>query len=135
MKIFVSYKQSWVKEKDLKRDLSILRKSLDDLWHKSFIYYLDIKWKRSPKEVIEISKKNIENSDLVLCFINYEELSEWMLLELWIAYELWKDIMVLINKDIVFSYYLVRSIAKKVIEFDNINDLVNNSFYIISKKS
>lgn len=135
MKVFVSYKQSWVDKKDLDRDLSILKKSLDDLWCENFIYYLDIKWKRSPKEVIEISKKNIENSDLVLCFINYEELSEWMLLELWIAYELWKDIMVLINKDIVFSYYLVRSIARKVIEFDNINDLVNNSFYIISKKS
>lgn len=123
MKIFLSYKQSWVKEQELKRDLSFIRESLSELWLESFIYYLDISWKKTPKEVLEIAREKIEKSDIVICFVNYEELSEGMMLELWIAYDLKKDVILLINKKISFPYFLLKSFAKKIIEFDKLEDI------------
>ena len=80
MKITVSYKQSWVSEKELNKNLSFLRENIEKLDHSSFIYYLD---EDSSLEASEINKKvleNIKNSDLIIWFVNHKEKYEWQFL-------------------------------------------------------
>ena len=123
MKITVSYKQSWVSEKVLNKNLSFLRENIEKLGHSSFIYYLD---EDSSLEASKINRKvleNIQNSDLIMWFINHKEKSEWQLLELGMAYALWKKIILLVNKRIKDNYYLIYWLNAKIIYFDMLGDL------------
>jgi len=123
MKITISYKQSWVSENELNKNLSFLRENIENLWHSSFIYYLD---EDSSLEASEINKKvleNIKNSEIIIWFINHKEKSEWQLLELGMAYALWKKIILLVNKKVKDNYYLIYWLNTKIIYFDKLEDL------------
>ena len=122
-KVFISYKQSGISDTELKETLWFLRENIDKLWFESLIYCFD---DNSDLEASILNKKflnNIKSSDIFLSFLNYENKSEWQLLELWMAYSLWKKIILLVNKNIKDKYYLAYWTTNTIIYFDNLEDL------------
>ena len=122
MKIVITYKQTWVEEEELKHNLSFLRKTLEELWHETFIYFLDDNSEKTASYITQKVKEEIEKANVVLCFINHKEKSEGMLLELGEAYAMWKEIILLVNSKYRGEYYLSYSIAKYIQYFDEVED-------------
>ena len=123
MKIFLSYQQTWVKEKDLNYNLNLFREGLKKLWHDSFIYFLDDDSSAPATYIIEKAKKEIKNSDLVIAFINHDIRSEWQLLELGITEGFWKNILLLVNNKLKDKYYLTYWLNSKLIYFNSLEDI------------
>ena len=87
MKIFVSYQQTGVEEETLTSTLTNIRDTLYKLGHENFIYYLDADFQdKTAKEIITKAKNEIEQSDMVVAFINQSRRSEGMMQELGIAF-------------------------------------------------
>lgn len=132
MKIFISYKQSGVDNQELTNNLWKISRFLKDLWHETFIYYFDAEFsEKSPKQIIEIARDEIIKSDLVLSFIHHDQKSEWMLLELWIAYGNNIPIITLMNTQNEDDYYLTYGISDQTIlydSFEEINNLLTDYF-------
>ncbi len=122
MKIVITYKQTWVEEQELTHNLTFIRKILENLWHETFIYFLDDNSDKTATYITQKVKEEIEKANVVLCFINHKEKSEGMLLELWEAFALWKEIILLINSKYRGEYYLTHSIAKYTQYFDEVED-------------
>lgn len=124
MKIFISYKQSWVSDIELKDKLSQLRVFLEKLGHENYIFYFDNDLiEKTPQDIIRIAKNEIEKADVVIAFMNYSWKSEWMLLELWIAHGLNKKIMFLLNQELDDEYYLTYWISNNTVLFNNFTDI------------
>jgi hypothetical protein len=124
MKIFISYKQSWVSDIELKDKLSQLRVFLEKLGHENYIFYFDNDLiEKTPQDIIRIAKNEIEKADVVIAFVNYSWKSEWMLLELWIAHGLNKKIMFLLNQELDDEYYLTYWISNNTVLFNNFTDI------------
>ncbi len=124
MKIFISYKQTWVDDVQLTGSLWKLREILKNLWHESFIYYFDSDFSdKNHKEIINISREEIKKSDIVIAFVNHEKKSEWMLLELWIAFWLNKKVMILMNTQMQDEYYLSYWVSNNTILFDEFSEI------------
>jgi len=124
MKVFISYKQSGVDNQELTNNLWKIRDYLDDLGHQSFIYYFDSDFReKTHKEIIEISRDEIIKCDFVLTFIHHDKKSEWMLLELWMAYALDKPIITLLNSDFQDDYYLTYWVSNNTIIFDSFEEI------------
>lgn len=113
MKVFLSYQQTWVDKKILLKDLQFFREVFDDKNIKNFVYYLDEKEEDDNFYICEKVKKEIEKCDLVITYINHKKRSEWMLLELGMAYELWKEIKIFINRKYKDDYLLIYWLTKK----------------------
>ena len=126
MKIYLSYKQTGIPEEELEKNLLFFKKEIEKLWHSVFIYYFDDNSDLPPEELNKRFLNQIKESDLVLAFVNYKDKSEWQLLELGMAYSLWKEIKILINKKVKENYYLIYGLWK-VYKFDKIEemDLIN----------
>lgn len=124
MKIYLSYKQSWIEEKNLKKELEIIRNTLNYLNIENFIWYFDEPWQDyNAKEILNKTKEKIENSDLILCYINYKEKSEGMFLELGISYHLNKPIITFINKNIIENFWSIKWLSDEIILFSDYKDL------------
>lgn len=122
MQIFVSYKQSWINKKNLINDLKLISKFLEINNIKNFINYRDIRnyWKKEIddlKFLLENINKEIKKSDLILVFTKYKSVSEWMLIEIWMAKSLNKKIILLIKKWL--NHWLLRLFANEIYEFTN----------------
>lgn len=128
MKIFISYKQTGVSDNELTDKLWKIRDILSSMWHESFIYYFDADFQQqTPKEIIEYAKEKIEESDIIISFINYEWKSEWMMEELWIAFWLDKKVMILMNTQFESQYYLSYWLSDNTVlfsEFSEIKDIL-----------
>ncbi len=125
MKIYLSYKQSWIKKEKLEKELKLIKDKAEKLWYSIFIYYFD---EDSSLPAWKLTKKFLENitkSDLVLAYVNYKEKSEWQLLELWMAYSLNKKIKVLVNKNVKDNYFLLYGLWQ-VFEFEKLDIVLNN---------
>lgn len=72
-------------------------------------------------QVIKQAFIEVKNSDIILAFIENEEKSEGMLLEIWYAKALGKKLLLVIKKWINLRF--VRSLADETIEFDKIEDI------------
>jgi hypothetical protein len=121
--IFISYKQSWISHNELSLNLWFLKKNIEVLNYKTKIYYFD---DNSNLEARVLNKKfleNIKNSDIFISFLNYKEKSEWQLMELWMAYSLWKKIILLININIKDNYYLSYWTTSEIYYFDKLENL------------
>ena len=118
-KIYISYKQSGVSEKELEKNLKILRKEIESLWNETFVYFLDADSEKPADDLVEIFKSEIKSSDLFFCFINHKKPSEWQLLELWMAYSMNKQIILYVNEDIKDNYYLTYWMADYIFYFKN----------------
>jgi hypothetical protein len=124
MKIFISYKQSWLTERELHSDLSIFHETLKQMWHEVFIYYFDADFiNRTPKDIIYTARDEITKSDLVLWFVNHSWKSEWMMEELWIAFGLQKNIKLLVNTQFEDEYFLSYGISSDTFLFNSLEDV------------
>ncbi len=134
MKIFISYKQSGLSDDELKDKLGKIRNYLDNLGHSSYIYYFDTDFSnQTPKEIITNAKLEIEKSDLVLAFINYEHRSEGMMNELWIAFGLNKPVKVLMKQELEEEYYLTYGISSDTYiysDFSDLKDIFSNNDFL-----
>jgi len=122
MNIYLSYKQSGIDPELLVKELSFLKRKIEETWNKLYVFYFE---ENSEQAANILNKKfldKIKESDLVLAYINYPEKSEWQLLELWMSYALWKKIIILVNEKVKKNYYLVYWLGKSI-EFSNLNDL------------
>lgn len=125
MKIFLSYQQTWIDNETLLKDLQFFRRVFIEKNIENYIYYLDEKEWNDVSYVCEKAKEEIEKSDLVIAYINHQKRSEWMLLELGIAYSLWKEIKIFINKKYKDDYLLIYWLTKKenIIFFDEMLEI------------
>lgn len=133
MKIFISYKQSGLSDAELQDKLWSIRKYLEEIGHSTYIYYFDTDFSnQTPKEIITNAKIEIEKSDLVLAFVNYEHRSEWMMNELWIAFWLNKPVKVLMSQKLEEEYYLTYGISSDTYIFEDFSEiqkiLADNNF-------
>lgn len=123
-KIFVSYKQWWLEESELDNNLGFLRLELNNLNCENFIYYFDEKFKNiSAEEINQNAFNEIKKSDIVLWFINHKEKSEGQLLELWMAYTMWKKIILLVNEKVKENYFLSFWLKSDIIYFYELKEI------------
>ena len=122
MKIYLSYKQTWIEENELIKDLNFFKSKVEKTWNNIFIYYLEEPSKLEADVLNSKFLEEIKKSDLILAYINYPEKSEWQLLELGMAYALNKKIIVLVNEKVEKNYYLSYWLWK-TIKFKNLEDL------------
>jgi len=123
IKIYVSYKQTGVNDNVLKKELKLIKKNLNFLGIDNFIWYLDEnRQKYSTKQVLEITKINIIESNAILCFINHGWISEWMFYELWVADYLQKDIIVFINEKLKDKFWSIYWLTEDIIFFHDLVD-------------
>ena len=124
MKIFVSYQQTWVSYKDLTEKLWKIRSIIWWLQHDNFIYFLDVNFKnQSAGEIILKAKQEIESSDLVLAFVDYNQRSEGMMLELGVAYWWNKKILFIMNNNFKENYFLSYWITENSLFFDDFSEI------------
>jgi hypothetical protein len=121
--IFVSYKQSWVSNEELDYNLGHIRDNFNKLWFKSLIYYFDDNSDLPAKELDKRFLENIKKSDIFISFLNYWEKSEWQLLELWMAYSLWKRIILLVNNNVKDNYFLAYWTTTEIHFFNELENL------------
>ena len=132
--IFVSYKQWWLEEFELNKNLGFLREKLEELNYNNFIYYFDEEFKNISAEIINSNAINrIKKSDIVLWFINHKDKSEWQLLELWMAYAMWKKIILLVNNKIKENHFLSFWLKAKIIYFNNLEEINFKEIWNIEK--
>jgi hypothetical protein len=126
MKIFISYKQSGLSDRELQGDLSIFKEILESQWHDVFIYYFDADYiNRTPKDIIYTARDEINKSDMVIWFVNHSGKSEWMMEELGIAFWLNKDIKLIVNTKYKDEYFLSYWISSETFLFSNHKELNN----------
>lgn len=125
MKIFLSYQQTWIEKETLLRDLWFFREFFLSKNLENYIYYLDEEKWDNITTICKKAREEIKKSDLVIAYINHPKRSEWMLLELGIAYSLGKEIKIFINKKFKEDYQLIYWLTKceSVIFFDELNEI------------
>ncbi len=126
MNIYLSYKQSWIETKQLEEELIKIKNKIEATNNKVFIYYFEEDSSLSADKLNKKFLENIKKADLVLAYVNYENKSEWQLLELGMAYALWKKIKILLNSKVKDNYYLIYWLGE-VIEFDDLWSLDFNT--------
>lgn len=123
MKIFLSYKHTGINKKILKKELEFIKEIIEKTNNEVYIYYFDEIIDETPHKLLETFKNEIKKSDLVIWYINYEQKSEWELIELWIAEWFNKDILLLVNNKISSNFSLIYWLKTDIIYYDNINEL------------
>lgn len=125
MYIFVSYKQSWINEEILTYQLSKIKAVLNTKWKNSYIFFLDTNFKNmTPKQIIQEGLNKIKKSEEVLCFIDKQEKSEGMLIELWIAKSLWKRISIYIKEEYLEYFWSIKWLTNNIIVYKDFNDFL-----------
>ncbi len=122
-KIFISYKQTWIFEEELNDTLGFLREKIESLGYKTMIYYFDDNSDLQADILDKNFLENIKSCDIFISFLNYKKKSEWQLMELWMAYALWEEIILLVNREVKDNYYLAYWTTDKIFEFDKLQDL------------
>ena len=125
MRYYIAYKFLNTDKEMLKKNLGIISDMIEIEDNTTCIFYRDIqnRWaiQMSIDEVIKQAFVEVKKSDAILAFIESEEKSEWMLLEIGYAKALWKRVKLLIKKWINLRF--VRAIADEIIEFESMEDL------------
>lgn len=126
-KIFISYKFSGEDIRELKEILGLLISKLRDLGNFVYCSIEDESWfyerKKSNREILDRAFEKLDESDLVIVFVNSQEKSEGMLLEIGYSLAKNKKIISLIRKGVKMNF--LPEFSENVIEFEDINDLVN----------
>jgi len=125
MKIFISHKFRGVNVQDLREKLERISFILEKSGHKTFIYFRDReKWQKRNfpfGQVILEAFKQIKKCDILFGFIDSQEMSEGMLLEIGFAKALNKKIILLISKKC--SFPIIEAISDQVIKFNDIKQI------------
>lgn len=122
MKVFVSFKFTWLDEEELNQELSIIKSHLNHLWIDNFISFFDGVHNCESQTIMEEVFQHIRESDFWMVFINHPEKSEWMLLEIWIMQALQKDFVIFVKDEFKDNFFLSYSFAKDVIKFKDMAD-------------
>lgn len=123
MQIFLSYKQTGLDKKNLKKELSSIKKIIENTNNEVYIYLFEELIDENPIKLVKLFKQKIKKSNLVIWLINNIEKSEWELLELWLAEALNKKILLLVNNNIKPYYSLIYWLNADIIYYDDISDL------------
>ncbi len=124
MKIFISYKQTGIKKEELDNKLNILNNKIIPFCNDSYCLWIDDKPNYHKKEIlIKKLRDKIIKSNIIIWLIDNIEKSEWQLLELGMAYSLWKRIILLVNNDNKDNYYLSYWITTEIHYFDELENL------------
>ena len=125
MRYYIAYKFLNTDKEILKKNLGIISDMIEREWNTTCIFYRDVqnRWaiEMPIDEVIKQAFVQVKKSDAILAFIESEEKSEWMLLEIGYAKALWKRVKLLIKKWINLRF--VRAIADEIIEFESIENI------------
>ena len=131
MKIFISYKFTGEPYQELVENIGIIENQLAQSAHFVYSSLQDEKWvqenKPTNKDILHTIEK-LGNSDVILVFLNSNEKSEGMLIEIGYAMAKQKKIVLLVRKDIETNY--LRDIADTVIEFADIKELQEGNIKI-----
>lgn len=125
MKFFVSYRFTGEDPKVLEKNMKIICSTLEGNGHKNYCTFwnADSLSKTSKKELMNYAFKEIDNSDGLFVFLNSENKSEGMLIEVGYALARKKKIFLAVSKKLKNTY--LREIADNFIEFDNVKELEN----------
>lgn len=124
---YLGYKFSGVDKYQLKEELTLISKIIEEKFEDIFICFRDFQnWGEkdySGNEIINKVFDVITKSNNVFIYLNSNEKSEGMLIEVGYAKALGKNI-ILLKKEGVQSYFLEK-IVNKIIEFKYLDDLRN----------
>ncbi|MDP2599006.1 MAG: nucleoside 2-deoxyribosyltransferase [Candidatus Liptonbacteria bacterium] len=125
MKFFISYRFTGEDLRKLKPLLGSMQEALTTAGHKN---YCSFEWQShfvknnfSNAQILRHSLNELDNSDVLLAFINSPEKSEGMLLEIGYALAKKKRLYVLIRKGVKTTFVL--EMADKVIEFKDAGEI------------
>ncbi len=108
-------------EKEMKKIVSVL----EDNGHEPYCSFLDSEMKKKEKvEKVKNAFMKIDESEGTLAIIKSEDKSEGMLIKMGYTVAKGKKLILVIKKGVMEDKY-VRAIASQVIEFDDIDDLVD----------
>lgn len=125
MRYYIAYKFLNADKEVLKKTIGIISDMVEKEGNTTRIFYRDIQNRGTISmtidQIIRQAFAEIKKSDIILAFIESEEKSEGMLLEIGYAKALGKKVKVLIKRWIDLRF--VRALADETIEFDSIEDL------------
>ena len=125
MRYYIAYKFLNTDKEMLKKNLGIISDMIEREGNTTCIFYRDIqnRWaiQMSIDEVIKQAFVEVKKSDAILAFIESEEKSEWMLLEIGYAKALGKKLLLVIKRGINLRF--LRTLADETIEFESMEDL------------
>ncbi|MDD4983361.1 MAG: nucleoside 2-deoxyribosyltransferase [Candidatus ainarchaeum sp.] len=111
----------------LKEKLKMLSKALENQGNKTKVFFRDVQnWgdtQVKQEEILPKAYEMIKESDAIFAFVDVGEKSEGQLLEIGFAKAKGKKIVLAIKDGL--GYKFLRMIADEVIEFENLDDLIN----------
>ena len=125
MRYYIAYKFLNTDKEMLKKNLGIISDMIEREGNTTCIFYRDIqnRWaiQMSIDEVIKQAFVEVKKSDAILAFIESEEKSEWMLLEIGYAKALGKKLLLVIKRWIHLRF--INALADEIIEFESIENI------------
>ncbi|MFQ6010003.1 MAG: nucleoside 2-deoxyribosyltransferase [Candidatus Aenigmatarchaeota archaeon] len=125
MKIFIAFRFTGEDDKELKENIQGICSSLEKAGHEHFCSYWKEDYYRknnfTKKQILEHAFEELDKSDAVLAFVNSEERSEGMLLEIGYALAKGKRFILAIRKGIRTTF--IHQTADQIIEFESMEEL------------
>lgn len=122
MKIYITMKFKFWENKN---EIEELSKFIRDSWHIDFCFIRDIEnYKKifnNSYELMLRAKEEIQNCDALL--IDYDWPGTWRIVELWMAYALWKKV-ILIAKKWTFIKETIEWVTDLIIEYEKLEDII-----------
>lgn len=125
MRYYIAYKFLNTDKEALKAKLGILSEKVKNTGNTSFIFYRDVQnrgeLEMSNQEIITQAFAEIKKSDAIIAFIESEEKSEGLLLEVGYAKALDKKLILIVKKWIKLRF--LETLADKTTRFDFIEEI------------
>ncbi|MGV8162054.1 MAG: nucleoside 2-deoxyribosyltransferase [Candidatus Nanoarchaeia archaeon] len=125
MRVYIAYKFLGSDKDKLKNTLCDISSAIEKTGNQAFIFYRDTQnWGANDipvNKILPTAFAELEKSDVLFAFVENEEKSEGLLLEVGYAKAKNKKIFLAIKKDINLRF--LKSIADELIEFDTLYDL------------
>ena len=134
MKIYIAYRFTGEDPKVLRADMDAISSALNNLGKEIFCsfdreqYFKDNNF--TGKNIIEFSLNQMDNCDVVLCYIKSPEKSEGLLIEIGYAIAKNKDVYLLTEKDIKTTY--LHEIAKKHLTFSGPSEITQKTIELFA---
>ena len=125
MKFLLSYRFTGEDPVELKENVSKICSTVEEIGHEIFCSY----WKAdffnennySHKQIMDFTLEKLDNSDACLVFINSNEQSEGMIMEVGYALAKGKKIILVIREGVKTNF--IEEMSDKIIKFDNLEEL------------
>jgi nucleoside 2-deoxyribosyltransferase len=128
MKIFVSYRFSGEDQAELKKNMEGICQSLSNAGFDNSCSFFNEQMfqanKYSVQQIMEHSLKELDQCDALLAFVNSDQKSEGMLIE--VGYAVAKNKPIILAKRKGINTHSLDGVATKVIEFEDLEQLGNS---------